>query len=488
MFDTIVVIGLGPMGTSFAKAVRRNGLARRILGVDSSESARNRAAQKATVDKIVSPDASDISEAHLILLSTPISAMKAALNSVCGQLPSGAILTDTGSVKAPLISELGEIVPSGVHFVPGHPVAGKMFGFADASNSNLFENQTCILTPSPSADQNSVERVKRLWKAIGCNVKIMTADHHDLVFATTDQLPHLFANVLANVATDLERVLGHELISVSAPRFRENALVSTGEPTAWVEYYLQNRNAVLETTGRFTEELFALQRALRTNDPEMLLKFLEQAQTVQQTILDLRQQTNSPNPPKTEKMHGSKGITRDFLTSNRDQLVFSAHSVSSQIQSLRDDLDRIDNQIDQELKGVLEQGLNSIESSSITLAEAAVRAEGLTEEEVTEAEEARLSFGRSFFETAKLLGDHERLGDITARATFVAAGTTFGAIIGLGVGTLLASQVMPALIAGGTVGTLVGKMFAGESKPGATGERIAKTIDDAKASSPIAED
>ena len=178
-----------------------------------------------------------------------------------------------------------------------------------------------------------------------------------------------------------------------------------------------------------------------------------------------------------EKPHGFETLTRDYLTQNRAQIVFGASAVSAQVDSIRDHVRRNDNQIEKDVKKAIEQGLTRIEEDATLIAEAAMRAETLTDEEVAIAEESRLSFRESFMSTVTMLADHERLGEIAARAGFVAVGTTFGAIIGFGFGMLLAGPVTPALIAGGTVGTLIGKMFAGESKPGATGEKIAKTIE-----------
>lgn len=505
MFDTIVVIGLGLIGTSFAEAVRQYGLAKSILGIDSDENAKSKAAQHAIVDKIISSDKAAVSKADLILLSTPVNSMKSALNSVCMHLKAGAIVTDTGSVKASLISEIGEVLPQGVHFVLGHPVLSEVYRSDNANTSNLFKNHSCILTPTPSTHPDSVERIKMLWEAIGCEVRFMTADQHDQVFAVTDQLPHLTASLLVGVADDLRRQADQEVLAVGSPRFHEYVPDYSGEPEAWAEYYLSNKSTLTDTIGRFAEELLALQRAVRTGDGELLQDYFLRTRAIQRGILrpgqnvdppdfsrkenspDFEQEMKLPSTPKPDKGSSSKKITRDFLVINRDQLLFSAHAVSSQVQNMRESVKRYDNQFDREIKDALEKELDSIESSSITLAKSAFRAETLAKNEVAQAQEAGVNFRTSFLKTVKLLGDHERLGDITARATFVAAGATFGAIIGLGMGSLLTGPVMPALMAGGTVGTLIGKMFVGESKPGETGEKIATTLDDGDGPSPIAE-
>ncbi|MEM7489949.1 MAG: prephenate dehydrogenase/arogenate dehydrogenase family protein, partial [Pseudomonadota bacterium] len=185
-------------------------------------------------------------------------------------------------------------LPDGVHFVPAHPVAGTEHSGPRAGFPELFDNRWCLLTPH-RAPQEATDRLAELWRGLGSNVDIMDPDHHDLVLAVTSHAPHLIAYTMVGVADDLRRVTDSEVINYSAAGFRDFTRIAASDPTMWRDVFLNNKDATLEILGRFTEELFALQRAIRTGDGEMLFDYFTRTRAIRRGIIEAGQDTDAPN-------------------------------------------------------------------------------------------------------------------------------------------------------------------------------------------------
>jgi cyclohexadieny/prephenate dehydrogenase len=212
-----------------------------------------------------------------------------------GHLKSGAILTDVGSVKGAVLRDVAPHVPAGVHFIPGHPIAGTEQSGPLAGFAELFDSRWCILTPPKGTDKKSVALLESFWRACGSNVEIMDVDHHDLVLAVTSHLPHLIAYNIVGTAADLEQVTKSEVIKYSAGGFRDFTRIAASDPIMWRDVFLNNRDAVLEMLGRFSEDLSALQRAIRWGDGETLVSLFTRAREIRRGIIAAGQDTAAPD-------------------------------------------------------------------------------------------------------------------------------------------------------------------------------------------------
>ena len=204
-------------------------------------------------------------------------------------LKPGMIVTDTGSSKRSVLRDLGPFIPDGVHFVPGHPIAGTEHSGPDSGFPELFVGRWCILTPPPGTDHAVVEKVAGLWRTAGSMIEIMEPGHHDQVLAITSHLPHLIAFTICGTAGDLEDVLQQEVIKFSASGFRDFTRIAASDPIMWRDIFLNNRDALLEVAGRMQEDLARLQRAIRWGEGEEIEKLIRQTREIRRQLIEARQ-------------------------------------------------------------------------------------------------------------------------------------------------------------------------------------------------------
>ncbi len=300
-FDTIALIGIGLIGSSISHAARRGGLTRRIVCSAKTEASRATALRLGLVSNAYSSAAEAVKDADLVILCVPVGACGAIAAEIKPHLKAGAILTDVGSVKGAIVRDVGPHVPPGVHFIPGHPIAGTEHSGPEAGFAELYDGRWCILTPLVGSDAAAVAKLKAFWEALGSNVEIMDADHHDLVLGITSHVPHLIAFNIVNTAAHLERVTDSEVIKFSAGGFRDFTRIAASDPTMWRDVFLNNREAVLEMLGRFTEDLIHLQRSIRYGDGETLYKLFAEARQVRRGIIQAGQDTAAPDFGRHEK-------------------------------------------------------------------------------------------------------------------------------------------------------------------------------------------
>ncbi|HET7595117.1 MAG TPA: prephenate dehydrogenase/arogenate dehydrogenase family protein, partial [Stellaceae bacterium] len=215
-FERVALIGIGLIGSSLARVLRRNKLAREIVACARREETLEKVRALALADRVTADPAEAVRGADLVVLSTPLSAYAEIGRRMAPALAPDAIVTDVGSVKEAVIRDLKPSLPPGVHLVPGHPVAGTEHSGPEAGFAELFHDRWCILTPLPDGDAAALARVTALWEAAGMKVVTMDAAHHDMVLAITSHLPHLIAYTIVGTATDLEDTLKSEVIKFSA--------------------------------------------------------------------------------------------------------------------------------------------------------------------------------------------------------------------------------------------------------------------------------
>jgi cyclohexadieny/prephenate dehydrogenase len=299
MFERVALIGIGLIGSSISHACRRAGLARSIVGSARTPQTVETALKLGIIDTGYASAREAAEGADLVILCVPVGLCGAIAEEIAPVLRRGAILTDVGSVKASIVRDVSVHVPEGVHFVAGHPIAGTEQSGPEAGFAELFDGRWCILTPESGTDPAAVEKLKLFWQKLGSNVEVMAPDHHDLVLAITSHLPHLIAYNIVNTAAHLERVTDSEVIKFSAGGFRDFTRIAASDPVMWRDVFLNNKDAVLEMLGRFTEDLTVLQRAIRYGDGETLHRLFSDARTIRRGVVQAGQDTPAPNFGRT---------------------------------------------------------------------------------------------------------------------------------------------------------------------------------------------
>jgi len=295
MFDRIALIGIGLIGSSLAHVIKREKLAREIAISTRRQETLDRA-EELNLGNHYHLDAREaVRGADLVILCTPVGACGAVVEHIRDDLKADTILTDVGSVKQSVIDQICPHLPQKVHLVPGHPVAGTEYSGPDAGFATLFRDRWCILTPQANADKAAVSKLTDFWQACGSNVELMDAEHHDLVLAITSHLPHLIAYNIVGTAADLESVTKSDVIKFSAGGFRDFTRIAASDPTMWRDVFIHNKKAVLETLGRFSEDLSALQRAIRWGDGDQLFELFTRTRDIRRSIIEEGQETAAPN-------------------------------------------------------------------------------------------------------------------------------------------------------------------------------------------------
>lgn len=297
-FQRIALIGLGLIGSSIARAVRQAMPDVELRGHDADPEVHSRAAQLRLVDHLAGDAASAVESADLILFCVPVGAMIEAASAAAGHIAPGAVISDVGSCKAPVVNALKQALP-GALIIPGHPIAGTENSGPDAGFAGLFRNRWCILTPEPGTDPSAVDRLSAFWGALGAKVEVMDALRHDLVLALTSHLPHLIAYTVVGTASHLEAVTEGEVIKYSAGGFRDFTRIAASDPTMWRDIFLSNREAVLDVLGRFLGDLGLLEDAIREGDGDTLFDWFSRTRAIRRAIVYEGQDVAAPDFGRT---------------------------------------------------------------------------------------------------------------------------------------------------------------------------------------------
>ncbi len=290
MFAKVALIGVGLIGSSLSHAMSRANLAGAHLASARTEATRAAVRRLGLAGEVFESAADAVKGADLVILCTPVGTFAALAEEIAPHLKNGAILTDAGSVKSAVVRDIGPHAPPHVHFIPGHPIAGTEFSGPESGFAELFDGRWTILTPPPGADDGAVAKLKAFWEACGSMVEIMTPEHHDLVLAVTSHVPHLIAYNIVGTVSDLERVTEKEVIKFSASGFRDFTRIAASDPTMWRDIFMNNKEAVLEILGRFSEDLAAAQRAIRWGDGDALFDLFTRTRAIRRGIIDAGQE------------------------------------------------------------------------------------------------------------------------------------------------------------------------------------------------------
>lgn len=293
-FSRIAIIGLGLLGGSVGLAVREYLPGASTTGFDANPETRARAAERALVGTVCASAADAVRDADLVILCVPVGAMAAAAAEIAPALGKDAVVSDVGSSKQTVARALAEALPGHI-VIPAHPVAGTERSGPDAGFATLFQQRWCIVTPPADADPALVARLSAFWEALGAKVEVMTPQHHDMVLAVTSHLPHLIAYTIVGTADDLEDVTQSEVIKYSAGGFRDFTRIAASDPTMWRDVFLSNKDAVLDMLQRFTEDLTALQRAIRVGDGQQLYDHFARTRAIRRSIIEEGQDDARPD-------------------------------------------------------------------------------------------------------------------------------------------------------------------------------------------------
>jgi cyclohexadieny/prephenate dehydrogenase len=289
-FARLTIMGLGLIGSSIARAVKANMPAVRITGYDADSEVRVRAIALGICDDVTDTPGAAVIDADLVILCVPVGAMGGVAEEFAADLPAGAVVSDVGSCKQSVADALTAVLPGAI-IIPAHPVAGTEKSGPDAGFATLFKGRWCILTPADNAPEASVEALRTFWQRLGAEIEVMDARHHDMVLAITSHLPHL----IAGTADDLQGVTQSEVIKYSAGGFRDFTRIAASDPVMWRDVFLSNKDAVLEMLQRFSEDLSALQRAIRYDKGDQLEALFTRTRNIRRSIVEQGQDDDAPD-------------------------------------------------------------------------------------------------------------------------------------------------------------------------------------------------
>lgn len=300
IYDRVALLGLGLIASSMYWAIQREGLAGEVTGFARSEQTRTTAREIGLCDRICDTVEEAVKDADLVVLCVPVGAMGSLAQQIGPVLKPGATVSDVGSVKCAVIDSVAPHLPDGVHFVPAHPMAGTEQSGPTSGFAGLFENRWCLIVPQ-NAHEKATQRLEALWHAMGARTERMEPDHHDQVCAVVSHIPHLIAYTMVGVADDLSRVSDREVVKFSAAGFRDFTRIAASDPTMWRDVFLSNKDATLDILGRFTEELFALQSAIRAGDGDHLFDYFTRTREIRRGIIEAGQDTDAPDFGRVKK-------------------------------------------------------------------------------------------------------------------------------------------------------------------------------------------
>jgi cyclohexadieny/prephenate dehydrogenase len=305
IFKRLALIGIGLIGGSLALGAKKHGLAGHVAVNSRTAKTLARAKELGLGDSWHEDVTEAVKDADCVILSIPVGASGEVARTIAAALKPGAIVSDVGSVKSSVVAQMAPHLPKAVHFVPAHPVAGTEYSGPDAALVDLFQNRWTILTPPAGTDAGAVERLAKFWRGLGANVETMDPAHHDLVLAITSHVPHLIAYNIVGTAAHLEAVTESEVMKFSAGGFRDFTRIASSDPTMWRDVFLHNRDAVLEMLGRFSEDLTALQRAIRYSEGDKLFDLFTRTRAIRRGIIEAGQETPAPDFGRPHSKDGS---------------------------------------------------------------------------------------------------------------------------------------------------------------------------------------
>jgi cyclohexadieny/prephenate dehydrogenase len=285
LFDTVSIIGIGLIGSSIARGIKKHNIANKVVGYAKTLETREKAMDLGYMDQVFDSANDAIKDADLVILCVPVGANRDIMIEISDNLSEGTILTDVGSVKAEVIKQLKDIIPDKVSFIPAHPIAGTEFSGPESGFAELFDHKWCVLTPYEKSKKQDIKKVKDFWERLGMNVDEMSPEYHDLVLAITSHIPHLIAYNIVGTATNLAEITRKEVTKYAAGGFRDFTRIASSDPIMWRDIFLNNQEAVLEMLDKFSDDLSSLREAIKKKDGKELQKYFTKTRDIRKRIL-----------------------------------------------------------------------------------------------------------------------------------------------------------------------------------------------------------
>ena len=295
MFNKITIIGLGLIGSSIARAIKKNHLCKSLVAHDKSKIVLKKILKLKITNHIEPNLKKSVQDSDLVIICTPLGTYKNIVSVIKNYLKKTCILTDVGSAKIFVTNTVNKLINKNTIWIPAHPIAGTEQSGPEAGFADLFKNRWCIITPVSKKNPNSLKKLNNFWKKIGSKVQHMSAEHHDKVMAITSHIPHLIAYNIVGTAANLEKDTKSEVIKYSASGFRDFTRIASSDPTMWRDIALNNRKQILHMLEKFNLDLSNLKRAIIKKDGNKLFKLFSKTRKIRQAIVKAGQDINSPN-------------------------------------------------------------------------------------------------------------------------------------------------------------------------------------------------
>ena len=295
MFKKVCIVGCGLIGSSIARAIRKNRLSSKIVSSNRSDIINKKVIKLRIVDDSSSDTKKMVKDSDLIIICTPLSSYEDVISKIKNSLKNGAILTDVGSVKKEIIYSVEKNIPKNISWISSHPIAGTEESGPDSGFSELFKNRWCILTPSNQTKDKDIKLLETFWKKIGSKVDIMDAKQHDYILAITSHIPHLIAYNIVNTTLNVKKKKEHDIIKYSAGGLRDFTRIAASNPIMWRDIFIQNRKNTSKMIDKFIYNLKDLKKAIKNKDGKKLEKIFTKTKRIRQEIVKAGQDISKPD-------------------------------------------------------------------------------------------------------------------------------------------------------------------------------------------------
>jgi len=295
MFKKVCIIGCGLIGSSIARAIKKNKLAGKIVSSNRSNNTNKKVMKLNIVDEASSDTKKIVKGCDLVIIATPLSSYKNVVLKINKSLKKGAILTDVGSAKKKIIYLIEKNVPKYVSWISSHPIAGTEESGPESGFSELFKNKWCILTPSKKSKDRDVKLLEKFWKKIGSRVDIMNAKQHDYILSITSHMPHLIAYNIVNTTLKIKNKKDHNIIKYSAGGLRDFTRIAASNPIMWRDIFIQNQENVSKMIDQFTKNMKDLKKTIKSKNGKKLEKIFTETKKIRKEIIKAGQDIGKPD-------------------------------------------------------------------------------------------------------------------------------------------------------------------------------------------------
>jgi cyclohexadieny/prephenate dehydrogenase len=295
MFKKICIIGCGLIGSSLARAIKKNNLSEKIVSSNRSDSINKKVMELKIVDDSSSDTKKLVRDSDMIIIAAPLSSYEDIILKIKDSLKNEAILTDVGSVKENITNLVEKHIPENISWIPSHPIAGTEESGPEAGFSELFENRWCILTPSKKAKKKDINLLKVFWEKVGSKVDVMNAKQHDYILSITSHIPHLIAYNIVNTSLNFQDEKKSNIVKYSAGGLRDFTRIAASNPIMWRDIFIQNKNNTSKMIDKFIENLEVLKKAIESEDGKKLEEVFLKTKRIRKDIIEAGQDVKKPD-------------------------------------------------------------------------------------------------------------------------------------------------------------------------------------------------